>query len=470
MQRHANFWALREVSFHLERGECLGIIGPNGAGKTTLLKILSRALYPTAGNFEVRGRTVSLLELGTGFNLQLTGTQNIFTSARLLGFTDEYVKSRLEAIVEFSELGEFMDRPIQIYSTGMYLRLAFSLFACLEPDVYIIDEALAVGDASFQKKCMDKINEMRQEGVTILFVSHDLWRVEALCNRAIYLNHGLIQSSDSPDVVIKHYLDDQETQAAQETNSCSEEEAPALGNSASDGRPKAVIPQFEMYAESPLKVRRLWICDEHQKMKSEFQSEEDFEVVLEYDCTEAIRQPIFRVVFALPDERRVSVVSWHPGEGDLEPGTGLIRWRVNGGFSWDRRVSESAAWVNSWLVTHAILQISGKIVSDPKHGTQVLGLNEQVANTIVGVVDHPIPGRDRGMKDVFAGIENSSIDSPADQPCSRFKITFTRVPAHHRDSPFIGQGEEEISKGSPKAKRSAPLSLAATRSSAQVRL
>ena len=109
-----------------------------------------------------------------------------------MGFNDEYVKSRLKAIVEFSELGDFIDRPIQIYSTGMFLRLACSLFACLEPDVYIIDEALAVGDASFQKKCMDKINEMRQEGVTILFVSHDLWRVEALCNQAIYLNHGLI--------------------------------------------------------------------------------------------------------------------------------------------------------------------------------------------------------------------------------------------------------------------------------------
>jgi len=347
VQRHADFWALKEISFHLERGECLGIIGPNGAGKTTLLKILSRALYPTAGSFEVKGQTVSLLELGTGFNFQLTGTQNIFNSARLLGFSDEYVKSRLEAIVEFSELGDFMDRPLQIYSTGMYLRLAFSLFACLEPDVYIIDEALAVGDASFQKKCMDKINAMRQEGVTILFVSHDLWRVEALCNRAIYLNHGLIQSSDSTDVVIKHYLDDLETQAAQEAGKRSGGETPSLGNGASDGHHKAVIPQFEMYAESPLKVRRLWICDEHQKMKNEFQGEEDFEVVLEYDCTEVIKQPIFRVVFALPDERRVSVVGWYPGESDLKPGTGLIRWSIQGGVLYPRKYVLHAS-ISSW--------------------------------------------------------------------------------------------------------------------------
>ena len=376
VQRHSDFWALRRVSFHLERGECLGIIGPNGAGKTTLLKILSRALYPTAGNFEVRGRTVSLLELGTGFNLQLTGTQNIFNSARLLGFTDEYVKGRLKAIVEFSELGDFMDRPIQIYSTGMYLRLAFSLFACLEPDVYIIDEALAVGDASFQKKCMDKINEMRQEGVTILFVSHDLWRVEALCNRAIYLNHGLIQSSDSPDVVIKHYLDDLETQAAQEAGNGSKEESPSVGHGASDGGPKAVIPQFEMYAESPLKVRRLWICDEQRKMKNEFQVEEDFEVVLEYECSEAIKQPIFRVVFALPDERRVSVVGWHPGANDLKPGTGLIRWRVNGGVLYPRK-----------YVLHASISTWDGVVYDTHYGIGNLLISAKDLGPVLRVTD-----------------------------------------------------------------------------------
>ncbi len=376
VQRHADFWALREVTFRLERGECLGIIGPNGAGKTTLLKILSRALYPTAGNFEVKGQTVSLLELGTGFNLQLTGTQNIFNSARLLGFSDEYVKSRLEAIVEFSELSDFMDRPLQIYSTGMYLRLAFSLFACLEPDVYIIDEALAVGDASFQKKCMEKINEMRQSGVTILFVSHDLWRVEALCNRAIYLNHGLIQSSGSTDVVIKHYLDDLETQAAQKAGNGSEEKFPSLVNGASDGPPKAVIPQFEMYAESPLKVRRLWICDEQKNMKDEFQSEEEFEIVLEYECTEAIRQPIFRVVFALPDERRVSVVGWHPGENHLQPGTGLIRWRVDGGVLYPRK-----------YVLHASISTWDGVVYDTHYGIGKLLIQANDLGPVLRVTD-----------------------------------------------------------------------------------
>ena len=388
VQRHTDFWALREISFHLERGECLGIIGPNGAGKTTLLKILTRALYPTTGSFEVKGQTVSLLELGTGFNLQLTGTQNIFNSARLLGFSDEYVKSRLKAIVKFAELGEFMDRPIQIYSSGMFVRLAFSLFACLEPDVYIVDEALAVGDASFQKKCMDKINEMRQSGVTILFVSHDLWRVEALCNRAIYLNHGLIQSSGSTDVVIKHYLDDQETQAAQEAGIRSTEESPSLGNGASQGPPKTVIPQFENYADSPLKVRRLWICDENQKMKSEFQTEESFEVVLEYECTEAIKQPIFRVVFALPDERRISVVGWHPGESDLQPGTGLIRWRVEGGILYPRKYvlhTSISTWDGVVYDTHYDI---GNLLIQADHPGPILRITDDLAACLQYTVHH----------------------------------------------------------------------------------
>ncbi|MGA2261208.1 MAG: ABC transporter ATP-binding protein, partial [Acidobacteriota bacterium] len=133
--RHTDHWALKDISFRAECGECLGIVGPNGAGKSTLLKILSRALYPTAGSFEVRGRVISLLELGTGFHPDLTGIQNIFISARLLGFSEEEITRRLPAILDFAELGDFVNRPLHIYSSGMYVRLAFSLFACLEPDV-----------------------------------------------------------------------------------------------------------------------------------------------------------------------------------------------------------------------------------------------------------------------------------------------------------------------------------------------
>jgi ABC-type polysaccharide/polyol phosphate transport system ATPase subunit len=347
IQRHSDFWALQDISFELTRGECLGIIGPNGAGKSTLLKILSRSLYPTRGRFEVRGRAVSLLELGTGFHPDLTGTQNIFNSGRLLGFTDEYLKGRLPEIVEFAELGNFVDLPVHIYSSGMYVRLAFSLFACLEPEIYIIDEALAVGDSAFQKKCVDRINEMRQRGVTILFVSHDLWRVESLCNRAIYLDRGVLKCSGAPAAVAKTYLDASEARATEvrAVAAAGRIQPPAAGTV--DGKPKILATQFEMYADSPLRIRRLWLSD-GSRPKNEFQAEDDFEVVLEYDSRLPIKQPVFRVVFALPDERRVAVVGWQPGpEKDLQTGIGLIRWRIEGGTLYPRKYLLHAS-ISTW--------------------------------------------------------------------------------------------------------------------------
>jgi homopolymeric O-antigen transport system ATP-binding protein len=206
VRRHQEFWALRDVSFEVGRGECLGIVGVNGAGKSTLLKILSRALYPTAGSFEVRGRLVSLLELGTGFQPDLTGRQNIFQSAQLLGFPEAYVRDRLDAILEFAQIGEFIDRPVRQYSSGMFVRLAFSLFANLDPDVYIVDEALAVGDVFFQQRCFRRFRELREGGCTILLVSHDMEAVTHLCDRAILLSGGTLAAEGDPVTVVHDYF------------------------------------------------------------------------------------------------------------------------------------------------------------------------------------------------------------------------------------------------------------------------
>ena len=204
--RHTEFWALRDISFEVRAGECLGIIGVNGAGKTTLLKILSRALYPTEGVFEVRGRVASLLDLGTGFQPELTGRQNIFQSAQLLGFPDRYVRDRLGAILDFAELGEFIDQPVRVYSAGMFVRLAFSLFAHLDPDVYIVDEALAVGDVFFQQRCFRRFRELRERGCTILFVSHDMEAVTHLCDRAVLLSAGKLAADGDPVTVVHDYF------------------------------------------------------------------------------------------------------------------------------------------------------------------------------------------------------------------------------------------------------------------------
>jgi ABC-type polysaccharide/polyol phosphate transport system ATPase subunit len=204
--RHESFWALQGINLEVKRGECVGIIGVNGAGKTTLLKILSRALYPTTGSFEVKGRLVSLLELGTGFHPELTGRQNIFQSARLLGFPEAFVRAQLPAILDLAQIGEFVDQPVKQYSSGMFVRLAFSLFAHLEPDVYIVDEALSVGDIFFQQKCFERFRELRARGCTILLVSHEMEAITHLCDRAILLNGGKIASEGEAASVVHDYF------------------------------------------------------------------------------------------------------------------------------------------------------------------------------------------------------------------------------------------------------------------------
>ncbi|MGH9021631.1 MAG: ABC transporter ATP-binding protein [Acidimicrobiia bacterium] len=204
--RHESFWALQGINLEVNRGACVGIIGLNGAGKTTLLKILSHALYPTAGQFEVKGRLVSLLELGTGFHPELTGRQNIFQSARLLGFPEAYVRARLPEILDFAEIGEFIDRPVKQYSSGMFVRLAFSLFAHLEPDIYIVDEALSVGDILFQQKCFERFRELRRQGCTVLLVSHDMEAITNLCDRVILLHGGKLASDGEATSVVHDYF------------------------------------------------------------------------------------------------------------------------------------------------------------------------------------------------------------------------------------------------------------------------
>ena len=211
------FWALKSVSFEVRQGEVLGIIGRNGAGKSTLLKILSRITEPTKGRVVLNGRVASLLEVGTGFHPELTGRENIFLNGAVLGMRRPEIRQKFDEIVAFAEVERFLDTPVKHYSSGMYVRLAFAVAAHLEPDILIIDEVLAVGDAEFQKKCLGKIDEIsRRQGRTTLFVTHNMEVMLKVCNRAILLCEGRVQTAGDTKVVLSAYFESRS--AASETN------------------------------------------------------------------------------------------------------------------------------------------------------------------------------------------------------------------------------------------------------------
>ncbi len=187
------FRALDDVSFHVDRGEALGVIGANGAGKSTLLKIISRVTLPTKGRVLIKGKVLSMLEIGTGFHPDLTGRENVFMNGLILGMSKREIQGKFDQIVEFSEIGKFIDTPVKRYSSGMHVRLAFSVAAHFEPEVIIVDEVLAVGDAKFQKKCLDKMDSIVKSGTTILFVSHNIEAIKKLCNKCLLLERGRVR-------------------------------------------------------------------------------------------------------------------------------------------------------------------------------------------------------------------------------------------------------------------------------------
>lgn len=232
-----HFWALRDVSFDVEPGDSVGILGANGAGKTTLLKILSRITDPTEGSAHVRGRMASLLEVGTGFHPELTGRENIYLNGAILGMKKAEIEDRFDEIISFAGIGMFLDTPVKRYSSGMYVRLAFSIAAHLDPEILIVDEVLAVGDAAFQKKCLGKMAETYKRSKTVLFVSHNLAAVENLCNRGVVLHKGNLIFVGTARQAIEFYL----REIAGEQTACTSH---MVDLSHAPGRPPRVRPQL----------------------------------------------------------------------------------------------------------------------------------------------------------------------------------------------------------------------------------
>ena len=198
---------LKGISFDIEKGDILGIIGKNGSGKSTLLKLITRIIYPDSGSIKINGKVSSLIELGAGFHPDMTGRENIYINASIYGLTKKEIDSKLDTIIKFSELEEFIDSPIRTYSSGMYMRLAFSVAINVEAEILLIDEILSVGDANFQAKCFRKMQELKDSGITIVIVSHDLHTMEKLCNKVIWIESGKIKRSGIPNEVLKEYIE-----------------------------------------------------------------------------------------------------------------------------------------------------------------------------------------------------------------------------------------------------------------------
>lgn len=216
------FWALRNVDLEVRRGETLGIVGRNGSGKSTLLQMIAGTLNPTSGTVEVRGRVAALLELGAGFNPEFTGRENVYINAAILGLTREQIDSRFDLIAGFADIGQFLDQPVKTYSSGMFARLAFSVAIHVDPEILIVDEILAVGDAAFQRRCMNRFYKIRDSGCTILFVAHDAYQIRSLCQRAIYLSQGeTVACGAASDVMDRYTFDIEEAVARSQLSAVS---------------------------------------------------------------------------------------------------------------------------------------------------------------------------------------------------------------------------------------------------------
>ena len=283
------FWALKNVSFDVKQGEVLGIIGRNGAGKSTLLKILSRITVPTEGRAVLRGRIASLLEVGTGFHHELTGRENIYLNGAILGMTQREICRKFDEIVAFAEVEEFLDTPVKHYSSGMYVRLGFSVAAHLEPEILVVDEVLAVGDAAFQKKCLGKMSQVAsQHGRTILFVSHNMVAVQAICSRALFLNAGSITADGTPTEIIGMHLNSSSPPSAEIVN----------------------LENHKMRRNSiNAALKRAWLENVDGRISTRFFMGEKLRVVVQFSADDEIACPGFG--FGFEDEQGQRIFSFN---------------------------------------------------------------------------------------------------------------------------------------------------------------
>lgn len=268
-----DYWALKNVDFEIEKGESIAFIGPNGTGKSTSLKLIAGILMPTSGQIEIDGRVGALLELGAGFHPDLTGRENIFLNGAILGLNKHDIRQKMDQIIDFSELKRFIDIPVRHYSSGMYMRLGFSIAIHTDPDILLVDEILAVGDASFQQKCVTRIGELQNAGVTIVFVSHSLDFVRDICQRVIWMENGEIIADGSADSVIKRYLH----------------------HSFKTGTDQEIHQNDRRWGNQKISITKVSILDENGNEQDSFVTGQAIRVIIHYQASERIEQPVFGI-------------------------------------------------------------------------------------------------------------------------------------------------------------------------------
>jgi ABC-type polysaccharide/polyol phosphate transport system ATPase subunit len=306
-RRSERFFAVRDMSFEVERGEALGIIGPNGAGKSTILKLLSSITAPTSGEITIDGRLSALIEVGSGFHPELTGRENIYLSGSILGMRRREITERIDSIIDFAGVRQFIDTPVKRYSSGMYVRLGFSIAAHLEPDILLLDEVLAVGDAAFQSKCFRRIGELKDRGTTIIFISHDLNSVELLCNRVLLIDGGeIVAEGRARDVITRYqraYGGDPSLRSKAE-------------NGQIDGQPK------------PAEITHIELYDGEGRATTVFHTGRPLRVQIEYVARRPISDAVFEVYFYSQKGRFQCqfTTALNGGQTDLEPGAGTVEF------------------------------------------------------------------------------------------------------------------------------------------------
>jgi ABC-2 type transport system ATP-binding protein len=288
--RHEDRWVLRGIDFEVARGDSVGLIGENGSGKSTLLKLVTRIMYPDRGNIEVKGRVSSLIELGAGFHPNMSGRENIYTNASIFGLSRRETDARLDDIIGFSELGEYIDNPVRTYSSGMFMRLAFSVAINVDADVLLIDEILAVGDVSFQAKCFDRLRSIKAAGTTIVIVSHSLGQIEQLCEKSVWINDGMIGAEGSPRDVHPRYLE----YMGRKRNDAIQTDAPEELDEENAGEPEESIPDDcgRPPGTGEVKIKKVSLLNKAGEEASVFKTGEEMTLCIRYKAKQTVENPV----------------------------------------------------------------------------------------------------------------------------------------------------------------------------------